>query len=135
VSVSQDESGYWRVQCGACGASSGVRPASDPDGRDKVLAHWNTRPDERHTAWMLSQIGDKFMVGIEPDGRIRTDGGHSDEYGVAKAKRLHESISCIKPPVGTKWYMLTIDAIPDLNVTVNQDAINTLNGELKHNEQ
>lgn len=44
VECYQDDYGYWKVGCGACGSHSGIRPKSDPDGRAKVVAHWNTRP-------------------------------------------------------------------------------------------
>lgn len=44
VECYQDDYGYWKVGCGACGSHSGIRPKSDPDGRAKVVARWNTRP-------------------------------------------------------------------------------------------
>lgn len=46
VSAYQDCSGYWRVGCGACGSSSGIRPASEADARTRVIASWNRRPME-----------------------------------------------------------------------------------------
>lgn len=44
VECYQDPYGAWTVGCGACGAHSGKRPKSDPDGRTKVITHWNRRP-------------------------------------------------------------------------------------------
>jgi hypothetical protein len=44
VSCYQDCSGYWSVGCGRCGTHSGMRPPSDPEARQKVMALWNTRP-------------------------------------------------------------------------------------------
>lgn len=46
VTCQQDEYGYWAVVCGCCGGSSGIRSGRDPRGREKVIEHWNTRPEE-----------------------------------------------------------------------------------------
>lgn len=45
VECYQDDIGYWKVGCGACGSHSGIRPKSDPEGRAKVIASWNRTPD------------------------------------------------------------------------------------------
>lgn len=62
--------------------------------------------------WILGHPDSYFMIGIEPDGRIRIDGGHSSPKGVATAKKLHESIAVIKPPEGTVWRMIHVQEIP-----------------------
>src|SRR6185369_10182326 len=65
--------------------------------------------------WVFEQYGQYFMVGIEPNCRIRTDGGHSQPADVAQARKLHESIDVIRPPEGTKWAMVKIDRIPEFD--------------------
>lgn len=82
-------------------------------------------------SWILKNPGYYFMIGIEPNGRIRTDGGHSSPKGVATAKKLHESIAVIKPPEGTVWRMIHVQEIPDKPGKVNQKAIDTLNRNAK----
>lgn len=77
--------------------------------------------------WIFDHPGEYFLVGIEPDGRVRVDGGHSKPSGVATAKHLHESIEVIKPPNGTKFVMVKVDCVPDFRGSVNQDAIDILN--------
>lgn len=42
----RDGSRYWAVGCGRCGSHSGTRPVTDPEGRERVLAVWNSRPAE-----------------------------------------------------------------------------------------
>ena len=78
-------------------------------------------------AWIFEHPGQYFMVGIEPDGRVRVDGGHRNPQSVAKAKRLHESIADIAAPAGTKFLMIKVDEIPTLRGSVNQEAIETIN--------
>lgn len=46
VEYYQDPYGYHIVGCGRCGSHSGTRPPSDPDGKAKVIASWNSRPME-----------------------------------------------------------------------------------------
>ena len=45
VECYQDDYGSWKVGCGCCGSHSGIRPKSDPEGRAKVIASWNRRPE------------------------------------------------------------------------------------------
>lgn len=77
--------------------------------------------------WMFEHFGERFMVAIQPDGTVSVDGGHSDSRGVAKAKELHQSIACIAKPPGTKWAMVTIEAIPEFTGKLNRGAIAELN--------
>lgn len=78
-------------------------------------------------AWIFDHLGEYFMIGIEPDGRVRVDGGHSKPQGVAKAQRLHEAIAVIQPLAGTKFVMVKVEKIPAFKGGVNEAAINTLN--------
>lgn len=78
-------------------------------------------------AWMFRHEGEYFMVGIEPDGRVRVDGGHSTPQGVANAVELHRSIACIAAPAQTLWCMVKVERIPALKAKVNKKAIRQLN--------
>lgn len=78
-------------------------------------------------AWIFDRIGDYFMVGIEPDGRVRIDGGHRGPDGVAKAVAMHKSIKAIQSPDGTRFIMVRIQEVPDRKVRLNQKAIDQLN--------
>jgi len=46
VEYYQDPYGYHIVGCGRCGSHSGTRPQSDPEGKARVIASWNSRPME-----------------------------------------------------------------------------------------
>jgi hypothetical protein len=61
VTCQQDEYGYWFVACGACGGSSGIRPPRDTQGREKVVARWNTR----HT---VEELNSSSIVSGSVDG-------------------------------------------------------------------
>jgi hypothetical protein len=78
-------------------------------------------------AWIFDHYGDYFMIGIEPSGRVRIDGGHSTKQGVVDAKELHRSISAIAAPRDTLWAMVKIERIPERKARVNRRAIKTLN--------
>lgn len=73
------------------------------------------------------QIGQRWLVLIKPDGTVATDGGHEEESAVAKALYLHNSISIIRPPIGTRAFMVTIEEVPSFKGRVNETAIRTLN--------
>jgi hypothetical protein len=77
--------------------------------------------------WIFNHPGSYYMIGIEPCGRVRVDGAHSETFGVAKAKHLHESIGIIQPPAGTRFFMVKVDEVPPFKGKVNQDAIDALN--------
>lgn len=47
VEAYQDDYGYWKVGCGACGSHSGtLHPNHKPDARRRVIEIWNRRPDK-----------------------------------------------------------------------------------------
>jgi hypothetical protein len=79
--------------------------------------------------WLFDekQLGQKWMLAIEPNGKTHTDGGHSSKMDVAKAKALFEAIGIIRPPEGTRYVMLTIEAVPEGKPRLNKSAITTLN--------
>lgn len=62
------------------------------------------------------------------DGVADPDGCHSSPQGVAKAKRLIESISAITKHPDRRYVMIRVMAVPDHTGRVNQEAIDTLNG-------
>jgi len=81
--------------------------------------------------WVFEKIHagcNKFLVCIEPNGEVSVDGCHSDAQGVAKAKKLYESIAVIRPPSGSLYAMITIEEVPALTKdTINHEAVATLN--------
>jgi hypothetical protein len=79
--------------------------------------------------WLFDdeQLGQKWLLAIEPSGKTHTDGGHSSKGGVTKAKALFEAIGIIRPPAGTRYVMLTIEAVPEGKPRLNKSAITTLN--------
>jgi len=67
VECYQDDYGYWKVGCGACGSHSGIRPKSDPDGRAKVVAHWNTRPAATEIERLAREVDLLGKLAAPPD--------------------------------------------------------------------
>ncbi len=61
------------------------------------------------------------------DGRAEPDGCHSSPQGVAKAKRLIESINAIRKHPDRRYVMIRVMPVPEHTGRVNQDAIDTLN--------
>lgn len=78
-------------------------------------------------AWVLEAKGQRFLVGISSGDHVIIDGGHSTPDAVAKAQVLHEKIAAIRAPGDVKWYMLTVEEVPEFVGKVNEEAIKTLN--------
>ena len=74
-----------------------------------------------------SETCNYYLLTINPDGTAETDGCHSTPQGVAKAKRLIESISAIRKQHGRRYVMLQVRPVPVHTGRVNQEAIDTLN--------
>jgi hypothetical protein len=68
-----------------------------------------------------------FMVCLEPGGRVSTDGSHDGPKGVVEAKALYEAIDVIRPKPGSRYFMVTIQPVPDVVIELNQDSVDTLN--------
>jgi hypothetical protein len=81
--------------------------------------------------WIFENIHhscNKFLVTINPDGTSNVDGCHGDEQSVAKAKKLIESISIIRPKPGAFHVMITVEKVPELKKDdINYEAVDTLN--------
>jgi hypothetical protein len=79
-------------------------------------------------AWIFEEKlhGDYFLLSIEPDG-VSVDGGHDKPVGVATAKHLIESISCIPKHPDRRYVMLRVMAVPDKHGRVSRRAIDALN--------
>ena len=71
--------------------------------------------------------GELFMLAIEPSGKTHIDGGHSTPAGVRKARELFQAIAIIRPPEGTRYMMLKVEAIPEGKTRLNKSAIRALN--------
>lgn len=67
VAVYEDCSG-WSVGCGRCGSHSGHRPPSDPEGRAKVIALWNQRPEVETLRQTFSSLSFILCGQGNPDG-------------------------------------------------------------------
>lgn len=67
-----------------------------------------------------------YLLSIDGDV-ADADGCHGSPQGVAKAKRLIESINAIRKPAGRRYVMIRVSEVPDHTGRVNQDAIDTLN--------
>jgi hypothetical protein len=56
VEAYQDDHGYWKVGCGACGSHSGtLHPNHKPDAKRLVIESWNRRPEEDRLRQLLSE--------------------------------------------------------------------------------
>ena len=78
--------------------------------------------------WIFEEgIGFYFLVAIKPDGSTDIDGQHSEVLDIVKAKKLFQSLKILNIPENTKYYMVKIEEVPELEVELNMDAINTLN--------
>ncbi len=88
------------------------------------LLEWHAAyPPESAGVW-------HFLVGVK-DGKFHTwDGMHSDPEDVAEALKLHNRISAIRAD-GVTWRMVTVQAVPDLDPPVNEEAIAVLNANLR----
>lgn len=63
----------------------------------------------------------RYMVRLRAtDGGVSTDGSHSEEAGVTKAKRIH---SDLWPKDGDRFFMVTIAPVPDVEIEVDEEAI------------
>lgn len=80
-------------------------------------------------AWIFEdkQIGQHFMLAVEPNGDVHVDGGHGDPADVAQARALYSKIARIRPPEGTRYLMLTVAAVPDVGTPINEAAVATIN--------
>ena len=80
--------------------------------------------------WVIDGVGsepDYYLLYIEPNGNCEVDGAFASPEGVAESKVLYESINALRIQPGTRYLMLTLQAVPEIPVRVNQDAIDTLN--------
>jgi len=68
-----------------------------------------------------------FLLSISPSGTVSVDGCHQCPRDVVKAKKLIESLNCIPKEDGTRYKMIKIEDVPELNVSVNKGAVDTLN--------
>ena len=69
-----------------------------------------------------------WLLMVSPDGVCHLDGGHGDIDGVAKAKVLHESIMCIKPPPGTRFFSIKVEEVPEYTGdSINRESVELLN--------
>lgn len=82
-----------------------------------------TRPMLTLPRWMFDQVGDRFLVAIEPNGTAHSDGGHSDPQDVAKARELFQRLVIIRPPEGTRYVMVTIEEVPPFTGRLNEEAV------------
>lgn len=56
VEAYEDDYGYWKVGCGACGSHSGtLHPNHKPDAKRLVIVSWNRRPEEDRLRQLLSE--------------------------------------------------------------------------------
>lgn len=56
VEAYQDDYGYWKVGCGACGSHSGtLHPNHKPDAKRLVIESWNRRPGKDRLRALLSE--------------------------------------------------------------------------------
>jgi hypothetical protein len=87
-------------------------------------------------AWIFERTPAYFLLGLPPDSDVvDIDGGHSSPKGVAEAKHLRESIACIRPKPGTRFFMLKVEEVPEFKGKVNNSAIATLNEVAKINKK
>jgi hypothetical protein len=77
--------------------------------------------------FLFERTGVYYLITIKPDSTVSWDGPHSKPTEVATAKKLYESISCIRLPKGTRYLMIRIDEVPSEYGEINQEAIDTLN--------
>lgn len=77
--------------------------------------------------WIFDHAGERFLVAIKPSGEATIDGGHTEPQDVAKARALFEALDVIRPPAGTQYVMLTVEAVPAFTGTLNHDAVSTNN--------
>lgn len=75
VEAYQDDYGYWKVGCGACGSNSGtLHPNHKPDAKRLVIESWNRRPDEDSLRTALSEaeqrVKDARRVALEAAARV-----------------------------------------------------------------
>lgn len=84
--------------------------------------------DDRFTSKECSY----FLLSITPNGEVSIDGCHQYPRDVVKAKKLIESLNCIPKEQGTKYKMIKIEDVPELKVSVNKGAVDTLNEAFDH---
>lgn len=69
-----------------------------------------------------------YLIRIEGD-QADADGCHGDESGVVKAKRLIESLNCIRKSPGRRYVMIRVQEVPELDVEINQESVDVLSHE------
>ena len=94
------------------------------------------RPDDYYykiPRWLFNaeETGHYFLLSINPDGKVDWDGGHSDIEGCASAKHLIERINCIPKQEGRRYVCIKIEEVPEFTGKVNEDALSSLNENLK----
>lgn len=88
----KDGTMYHAVACGRCGAHSGVRPQSDPDGKEKVIDSWNNRPVEAAKDAQIAVLQRRITDLLESNNRY--------EARYRKAKEMFRDIFL----AGAKWW-------------------------------
>lgn len=85
VEAYEDDYGYWKVGCGACGSHSGpLHPNHKPDARRLVIESWNRRPDvDELRAQLATVLEDRARFPDKPDMIGNMISAH---YGNLKAK-------------------------------------------------
>jgi hypothetical protein len=101
--------------------------------KDEQLLRWLKDHEAYRVKTGDSEVADKFLVQYDTNGDIQFDGAHSKNYGVAQAKSLYEKLAFLRKP-GCVYKMVTIEEVPNLETAVNQDAIDTLNEIMVHND-
>lgn len=76
----------------------------------------------------LTQPGYYLWI-VKPNGDESLDGPHDSPREVEKAAVLFKEISAIRPPEGSKWWMLWIGEVPAAKRApkINKRAVETLN--------
>ncbi|AUZ95472.1 hypothetical protein PP899_gp44 [Agrobacterium phage Atu_ph08] len=85
VEAYEDDYGYWKVGCGACGSHSGtLHPNHKPDAKRLVIESWNRRPDvDELRAQLAIVLEDRARFPDKPDTIGTMINAH---YGNLKAK-------------------------------------------------
>lgn len=93
VEVYEDDYGYWKVGCGACGSHSGtLHPNHKPDAKRLVIERWNRRPEEDRLRQLLSEAEKREKEAKRIAVNAETYGyGHGLEAAAQLAKKMQDN--------------------------------------------
>lgn len=91
----------------------------------------NTPNEIKVPSWIFDHPGELFLLTVDDEGNADPDGGHSEIEDIVRARKLMKGIFGTK--YGDKFYAVQILEIPDMDVPVNDEAMNLM-GKLVNNE-